>query len=215
MKNIFKIFKRDLKNIFTNWVAIVVVLAIMAIPSLYSLVNIKANWDPYGNTKGMKIAIINNDKGTTFKDKDINLGEQLVDKLKDNDTINWQFVDDADEARNNLIMEQYYATIEIPEDFSKDVTTLVEKDVRNPKLIYTVNEKMNAVAPKITDAAVDTVKTQLDQNLVKTVTGIVFRLCDEIGIDIENNRPQLRKIIVKVYDLDDKMPEIVISICTS
>lgn len=208
MKNIFKIFKRDLKNIFTNWVAIVVVLAIMAIPSLYSLVNIKANWDPYGNTKGMKIAIINNDKGTTFKDKDINLGEQLVDKLKDNDTINWQFVDDADEARNNLIMEQYYATIEIPEDFSKDVTTLVEKDVRNPKLIYTVNEKMNAVAPKITDAAVDTVKTQLDQNLVKTVTGIVFRLCDEIGIDIENNRPQLRKIIDKVYDLDDKMPEI-------
>lgn len=208
MKNIFKIFKKDLKSIFTNWVAIVVVLAIMAIPSLYSLVNIKANWDPYGNTKGMKIAIINNDKGTTFKDKDINLGEQLVDKLKDNDTINWQFVDSTDEAKQNLIMEKYYATIEIPEDFSEDVTTLVEKDIKNPKLIYTVNEKMNAVAPKITDAAVDTVKTQLDQNIVKTVTGIVFRLCDEIGIDIENNRPELRKIVDKVYDLDKNMPDI-------
>lgn len=208
MKNIFKIFKKDLKNIFTNWVAIIVVFAIMAIPSLYSLVNIKANWDPYGNTKGMKIAIINNDKGTTFKDKDINLGEQLVDKLKDNDTIDWQFVDNVDEAKKNLIMEKYYATIEIPEDFSENVTTLVEKDVKNPKLIYTVNEKMNAVAPKITDTAVDTVKTQLDQNIVKTVTGIVFRLCDEIGIDIENNRPELRKIIDKVYDLDENMPDI-------
>ncbi|HCW53725.1 MAG TPA: YhgE/Pip domain-containing protein [Clostridium sp.] len=208
MKNIFKIFKKDLKSIFTNWVAIVVVLAIMAIPSLYSLVNIKANWDPYGNTKGMKIAIINNDKGTTFKDKDINLGEQLVDKLKDNDTVDWQFVDSTDEAKNNLIMEKYYATIEIPEDFSENVTTLVKKDVKNPRLIYTVNEKINAVAPKITDAAVDTVKTQLDQNIVKTVTGIVFRLCDEIGIDIENNRPELRKIIDKVYDLDENMPDI-------
>lgn len=171
MKNIFKIFKKDLKNIFTNWVAIVVVVALMAIPSLYSLVNIKANWDPYGNTSGIKIAVINNDKGTVFKEKDINLGNQLVDKLKDNNAIGWEFVDDKEEAKNKLLMEKYYATIEITEDFSESATTLIEKDVRKPKLIYTVNEKINAVAPKITDSAVKTVKAQLDGNIKKTVTG--------------------------------------------
>lgn len=208
MKNIFKIFKRDLKNIFTNWVAIVVVIALMFIPSLYSLVNIKANWDPYGNTGGIKIAVINNDKGTVFKEKDINLGEQLVDKLKDNDTIGWEFIDDKEEAKNDLIMEKYYATIEITEDFSKSATTLVEKDVKKPKLIYTVNEKINAVAPKITDTAVKTVKTQLDGNIKKIVTGILFRACNEVGINIQDNRSELRRIIDAVYDLDDKMPEI-------
>ncbi|MDO5518002.1 MAG: YhgE/Pip domain-containing protein, partial [Clostridium sp.] len=208
MKNIFKIFKKDLKSIFTNWVAIVVLVALMAIPSLYSLINIKANWDPYGNTGGLKIAVINNDEGTEFKDKDINLGDQLVEKLEDNDTIGWEFVDDTDEAKNDLLMEKYYATIEIPEDFSESVTTLVEKDVKKPKLIYTVNEKINAVAPKITDAAVKTVKSQLDDNIIKTVTGIIFRLCNEVGIDIQDNRPELRRIMDATYDLDENMPEI-------
>lgn len=207
MKNIFKIFKKDLKNIFTNWVAIVVVVALMAIPSLYSLVNIKANWDPYGNTSGIKIAVINNDKGTVFKEKDINLGNQLVDKLKDNNAIGWEFVDDKEEAKNNLLMEKYYATIEITEDFSESATTLIEKDVRKPKLIYTVNEKINAVAPKITDSAVKTVKAQLDGNIKKTVTGILFRLCNEVGINIQDNRSELRRIMDAVYDLDEKMPE--------
>ena len=87
MKNIFKIFKRDLKNIFTNWVAIVVVIALMFIPSLYSLVNIKANWDPYGNTGGIKIAVINNDKGTVFKEKDIKtdiFSYNIIDRMKIN-----------------------------------------------------------------------------------------------------------------------------------
>lgn len=208
MKNIMKIFKKDLKCIFTNWVAIVVIVALMAIPSLYSLVNIKANWDPYGNTSGIKVAVINDDQGTIFKEKDINLGEQLVDKLKDNDAIGWEFVDDKEAAHNDLIMEQYYATIEIPEDFSESVTTLVGKNVQRPKLIYTVNEKMNAIAPKITDSAVKTVKSQLDENIVKTVTGILFRVCNEVGIDIQDNRPELRRIMDATYELDENMPEI-------
>ncbi|MBE6062371.1 MAG: YhgE/Pip domain-containing protein [Clostridium butyricum] len=208
MKNIIKIFKKDLKCIFTNWVAVVVIVALMAIPSLYSLVNIKANWDPYGNTSKIKIAVINNDKGTNFKEKDINLGKQLVDKLKENDAIGWEFINDKEEAKNNLIMEKYYATIEIPDDFSESVTTLVEKDVRKPKLIYTVNEKTNAVVPKITDTAVKTVKLQLDENIIKTVSGILFRVCNEVGIDIQDNRPELRRIMDATYELDENMPKI-------
>lgn len=207
MKNIFRIFKRDMKNIFTNWVATVVVIALMIIPSLYSLFNIKASWDPYESTGGIKIAVINEDKGTVFKDEDINLGNELVENLQDNDKMGWVFVDKKT-GENGLLYEKYYATIEIPEDFSKDVITLVEKDVVKPKLIYTVNEKINAIAPKMTDAGVKTVKGQIDENIVKTVSGIMFRVLNEVGINIENNRPELRNIIDSVYELDDNMPEL-------
>ena len=93
MKNIIRIFKTDVKNIFTNWAAALVVVVLMVIPSLYSLINIEASWDPYSNTGGIKVAVINEDKGTVYKEQDINLGNELVDKLKDNDKLGWVFVD--------------------------------------------------------------------------------------------------------------------------
>ncbi len=207
MKNIINIFKRDMKNIFTNWVAALVVVVLMIIPSLYSLINIEASWDPYSNTKGIEVAIVNEDKGTVYKEHSINLGDELVDKLKENDQLGWVFVD-KETAKNGLTNEKYYAMIEIPQDFSEDVTTVVKKDVTKPKLIYTVNEKKNVIASKITDAGVKSVKTQLDENIAKSISGIMFRLCDEVGIDIQNNRSELRNIIDSVYKLDDNMPEL-------
>ncbi|EKQ50221.1 MULTISPECIES: YhgE/Pip domain-containing protein [unclassified Clostridium] len=207
MRNIIEIFKRDIKRIVTNWITVVVVTALVIIPSLYSLINIEASWDPYSNTSGIKVAVINEDKGTVFKDHDINIGNELVDKLKDNDKLGWVFVD-KENAKEGLIMEKYYATIEIPEDFSEDVTTLAKKNIVKPQLIYTVNEKKNVIASKITDSGVKSVQNELDKNITKTISGIVFRLCDEIGVDIENNRSELRNIMDSVYKLDDNMPEL-------
>lgn len=207
MKNIMNIFKIDMKNIFTNWAAVLVVTALMVIPSLYALINIKASWDPYSSTGGIKVAVINEDKGTVFKEKDINLGNELVEKLQDNDKLGWVFVD-KETAEQGLLLEKYYATIKIPEDFSEDVTTLVKKNIIKPKLIYTVNEKINAIAPKMTDAGVKTVKSQLDENIVKSISGVLLRACNEIGVDIEENRSELRNIIDSIYKLDENMPEL-------
>ena len=207
MKNVINIFKRDMKNIFTNWAAIIVVIALIVIPSLYSLINIAASWDPYSNTSGLKVAVVNEDKGTVFEEKDINLGNELVEKLQDNDKLGWVFVD-KETANEGLLLEKYYATIEIPEKFSQDVITITKKNTVKPKLIYTVNEKKNGIAAKITDSGVKTVKSELDQNIIKSISGILFRACDEVGVDIKENRPQLRNISDSVYKLDENMPEL-------
>lgn len=207
MRNIIKIIKKDLKNILTNWIALMVIGGLVLIPSLYSIINVYASWDPYSNTSGIRVAVVNEDKGTVFKEKELNVGESLVDKLKDNDAMGWDFVD-KETASNGLLMEDYYAMIEIPEDFSEKVTTLIGKDIEKPKLIYTVNEKKNPITPKFTDKAVKTVKGQVDENIVKIISGIVFRACSEVGINIENNRSQLRNIMDSVYDLDDNMPSL-------
>jgi len=207
MKNVIQIFIRDIKNIFTNWAATIVVLALIVIPSLYSLINIEASWDPYENTKGLKVAVINEDKGATFEEKDINAGNELVDKLQDNNKLGWVFVD-KETAKEGLLLEKYYATIEIPENFSEDVITITKKNTVKPKLIYTVNEKKNGIAAKITDSGVKTVKSELDQNIVKIISGILFRASDEVGADIKENRSELRNILDSVYKLDENMPEL-------
>lgn len=207
MKNIFKIYSRDIKRICTNWAAMIIAIIIILIPSLYSLTNIIASWDPYANTSGIKIAVVNNDEGTVYKDNEVNIGKELVEKLQDNDKMNWIFVDE-DEAADGLKHEKYYATIVIPEDFSKCTVTLMEKKVVRPKLIYTVNEKINAIAPKMTDAGVKSVKSQLDENVVKTVSGVMFRIVNETGVEIDGKRDEIRYIIDKIYELDEEMPKL-------
>jgi putative membrane protein len=207
MKNIFKIYKRDINRIRTNWVARLMIIVMIIIPSMYSLINIKASWDPYANTSGIRIAVVNEDKGAVYKEQNINLGKELIDKLKDNDKLGWVFTD-KESAKKDLLLEKYYATIEIPENFSEKATTLAEKNIEKPQLIYTVNEKKNAVAPKMTDSGVQTVKSELDQNIIKTVSGILFRICNEKGVDIQDNRPKLRKIVDNIYELDDNMAEL-------
>lgn len=208
MKNALGIYKRDMIKIYNNWVARLMIIVLIIIPSLYSLINIKASWDPYSNTSGIKIVVVNEDKGTVFKEQDINLGNELVEKLKKNDKLGWVFLDDKEVAKQGLLTEKYYATIEIPEDFSKDVTTLAEKNVIKPKLIYTVNEKKNAIAPKMTDSGIKNVKNQLDENIVKTISGVVFRVLNEKGVDIQNNRAKIRKIVDNIYELDENMSEL-------
>ena len=207
MKNVFKIYIRDIKRICTNWAAMIMAIIIILIPSLYSLTNIKASWDPYANTNGIKIAVVNNDSGTVYKEQNLNLGEELVEKLEDNDKMDWIFVSE-DEAKDGLINEKYYASIVIPEDFSECVTTLMDKEVVKPKLIYTVNEKINAIAPKLTDAGAKSVKNQLDDNIVKTVSGVMFRMINETGVEIDGKRDDIRDLIDKIYELDEEMPQL-------
>lgn len=134
MKNTLKVFKRDMKSILKNPVAMIVVIGICFIPSLYAWVNIKACWDPYENTSTIPIAVVNNDKGTTFNDKQLNIGNDVIKKLKDNHKIGWKFVN-SKKAELGIVDGTYYATIEIPEDFSKDLTSLVSDKPKKPEIV--------------------------------------------------------------------------------
>lgn len=207
MKNIFAIFKRDIKSIRTNWVALVVILGLIILPSLYAWFNIKASWDPYGNTNGIKVAIVNEDKGDILKDEKINVGQKLIEQLKDNKNLGWQFVS-KEHGEAGVKNGEYYATIIIPEDFTTKTLSLVTKTLQKPEIIYIVNEKSNAIAPKITDKGVSTIKEEIDSNVVKTVNGILFKIFNEIGIGIEDIKPRLLQLIDIIIEIDNKMPEI-------
>lgn len=207
MKNIFKIFKRDLKSIATNWVALIIIAGLMILPALYAWFNIKAGWDPYGNTKGIKVGIVNQDLGDSFGEKTINVGEELVHKLKDNDNLGWQFVNE-EEGIDSVRKGKYYATIIIPEDFTKKTLSIVSKNIERPELIYKVNQKSNAIAPKITDKGVNTIKTQVDSTIVETVNGIIFKVLNETGIEIEEIKPKIIKFTDSIIELNKQMPQI-------
>lgn len=207
MKTIFSIYKKDIRNIFTNWVAIIVVLALMILPSLYAWFNIKASWDPYSNTGGIQVAVVNNDQGATYDGKQVNIGSQLTDELKDNKNIGWTFVDQV-EAEKGVKNGYYYASVTIPENFSRNIASLTASEHTKAEIIYTVNEKKNAVAPKITKSGVTTIQQQVTSNIVETVNYLIFDVFNKLSVEISQNLPQLKSLIQIIYEVDEKIPDI-------
>lgn len=207
MNNIFKIYKKDLKNIFTNWALLVVIIGLAILPSLYAWFNIKASWDPYGSTSNISVAVVNNDTGTNIGDNEINIGNQLIDKLKDNKNLGWTFVDKKT-ALEGVKKGTYYASLEIPQNFSKDLTSLISQDVKKGEIIYTVNEKINAIAPKITDKGASTIQLEVNQTVAETVGEVIFDVFNEIGIEIEHQLPKLTTLETNLVDVQSKFKDI-------
>lgn len=155
MKKVLQIFQRDLKRLLRSPAAALVMVGVCILPSLYAWFNIAANMDPYGNTKNVKVAIANCDTGGHTGSMDLNAGGTIVQNLKINHQLGWTFVDEK-KAKSGVRSGKYYAAIVIPEDFSESLLSILSGDLKQPQLDYYINEKKNAIAPKITATGAST-----------------------------------------------------------
>lgn len=172
MKNIFRIFLNDLKSIAKNLIVFIVIIGISILPALYAWFNIAANWDPYSSTNGLSFAVCSLDKGYSFNSIKINAGDQIVDNLKMNDKMGWTFVSEK-EAIDGVRDGTYYAAVIVPKDFSECLLSLTTGKFEQAKLQYYVNEKKNAIAPKITDKGIQTIEETVNSTYVSTITQVI------------------------------------------
>ena len=187
MKTIFQIFFRDLKRLLSNWVAVIVLLGVCVIPSLYAWFNIAANMDPYSNTQGILIAVANCDKGTDHElVGELNVGDEIIKNLKENDALGWTFTD-RQSAIDGVEAGDYYAAIVIPEDFSQSMVSVLSGNIHSPEIEYFVNEKKNAIAPKVTDTGATTVQQQVNQTFVSVASEAVSEILDETILSVSEN----------------------------
>lgn len=185
VKKAFQIFKRDILRLLKNPVALVITIGICVIPSLYAWYNIVANWDPYGNTANIKVAVANNDQGTSNEYVgELNAGDETVSKLKENDQLGWVFTD-ADAAVEGVKSGEYYAAIVIPDDFSANLTSMLTGTFTQPQLEYYCNEKKNAIAPKVTDTGAETVEEQINETFVSTVSETLVEKIQNAAGDLD------------------------------
>lgn len=185
VKKAFQIFKRDILRLLKNPVALVVTIGVCVIPSLYAWYNIVANWDPYGNTANIKVAVANNDQGTSNEYVgELNAGDETVSKLKENDQLGWVFTD-ADTAVEGVKSGEYYAAIIIPDDFSTNLTSMLTGTFTQPQLEYYCNEKKNAIAPKVTDTGAQTVEEQINETFVATVSETLVEKIQNAAGDLD------------------------------
>lgn len=214
MKNIMFIFKRDMKNLVTNIFAFLIAGGLCFIPSLYAWFNIYSNWDPYANTSAVNIAVFSEDEGYTDEDGNYsNIGEQVLESVKKSTSIGWVFTDTKDEAIEGVKSGKYYAAVIINNSFTYNIYNISKQDYKNPTITYYENSKKNAVAAKITDTAVSTLKTSINESLIKTMAGTVFDKTNVVA-DKLNNSESIDNMISEVEEISDKLTQMSTTIDT-
>ena len=203
MKNIIEIFRKDIKEVFRKANTWIIIVGLIFLPSMYAWPNILSSWDPYGHTNNIKVAVTSEDEGATVDGKDLNLGNSLVEGLKNNKNLDWQFVSNKQEAEDGVRIGDYYASIVVPKNFSKDMTSVSRTEPQRATIEYTVNEKINAISPKITNSGASAIANNISKNFVETANGIIFEKLHEAGIKFEENLPSIEKAKEEIFKLND------------
>lgn len=205
MKNIWNIYKDDLKSIVAKVMTIVVIGGLIFLPSLYAWLNIKASWDPYGKTDQIPIGFVNQDKGATIRDEEVHVGNELAEQLKKDNNFSWYFVD-YEEGMEEVEYGTYYATIVVPEDFSETLGSVITDKPEKAEIEYYVNEKINAIAPKITDKGASVIVEEISSQFISTVNGIIFEMFNEVGLELEQSLPDIELFEGYVFTLEEQLP---------
>ena len=189
--NIVKLIKKDIRDVYSkNPIVVIVLIAIMILPSLYALINIQACWDPYENTGNLEFAVANLDNGSSFEGTDLNVGDEIEDELKRNDDFYWVFVDEKD-LREGVQNGTYYAGIIIPKNFSKNIKSITTDNPHSAELQYIVNRKSNPMASKLSDSAAKAVYNRINAKIVQFIDVAAYSKLGDLQSALSSGAGQL------------------------
>ena len=182
MKNVWKIFQRDMMRVSNNVIALVVIIGISVVPCLYAWFNIAASWDPYSNTGNLKVAVASVDEGYegSLIPIEDNIGDKVLSALRENTQMEWVFTTE-EKATSGVKSGKYYAAIVIPKDFSNKMMSVFSEKVEKPEITYYSNAKENAIAPKVTDKGAGAVQRQVNEVFIETVSDTTLTVLQAVS----------------------------------
>lgn len=172
--------KEEFKNILQHKILIATIIGIMFIPFLYSVFFLKSVWDPYGNTQYLPVAVVNEDKTVYYQGKKFAVGSELVKELKKNNDLDWHFVS-AKKAQYGLSHKKYYMVLTIPKNFSKNATTVLDKEPKKMELTYNTNDSLNYIGQVISQEGAKQIKAQIRENVTTAYANTMFTTIKKVG----------------------------------
>src|SRR5699024_958638 len=196
-----------LHSIASQIMTVVVIAGLIFLPSLYAWLNIKASWDPYAKTDQIPIGFVNEDVGAVIQGEDVHVGNDLEEQLSEDANFSWHFID-REEGMEGVKYGDYYATIIVPENFSETLGSVITEKPEKAEMEYYVNEKINAIAPKITDKGASVIVEEISSQFISTVNGIIFEMFNDIGLELEESLPDNEIFEGNVLGLEEQLPVI-------
>lgn len=172
--------KQEWKSLWRNKILMIVLVFIIAIPAIYTTLFLGSMWDPYGKLDNLPVAVVNLDEPVEYEGETLNVGKNLIDKLKDDGSLCFNFTD-ADQAERGLENGTYYMVITVPKNFSENATTLMDTVPKKMELDYKTNPGTNYIAMKMSETALEKIKTSVAQEVTKTYAETIFDKISEAG----------------------------------
>lgn len=197
MNNVSRLFRHDLRQATRSTIALVVLFGVVVIPSFFAWFNVLASWDPFGNTKDLKVAVANADEGYEggLLPVRINIGDQVLSALRANADLDWVFTS-PEQAVRGTESEEYYAALVLPPDFSRQMMTFLVPGATSARIDYYTNEKTNALSPKITGEAATDVSVQINETFTKTLNEVGLGVVASLADNLED--PETRAAIARL-----------------
>ncbi|PJM75957.1 phage infection protein [Bifidobacterium simiarum] len=207
---IWRLFLGDMRRINGNVVSIIIVIGLIAIPSLFTWFNVAASWNPLNNTKNLTFAVASVDEGykSDLVPLKVNVGDQVVSALRANGQLAWTFTS-RDDAIDGTKSGKYYAAVVIPKSFSKDMMTFFDDDVTHAKLTYYTNEKKNALAPHVTGEGADEVAAEINQIFAKTLSDVALNIASSMSeyLDDADTKSRIASLNGHIEDLSGQLAD--------
>lgn len=172
--------KQEWKSLWRNKILMIVLVFIIAIPAIYTTLFLGSMWDPYGKLDNLPVAVVNLDEPVEYEGETLNVGKNLIDKLKDDGSLCFNFTD-AGQAERGLKNGTYYMVITVPKNFSENATTLMDTVPKKMELDYKTNPGTNYIAMKMSETALEKIKTSVAQEVTKTYAETIFDKISEAG----------------------------------
>jgi putative membrane protein len=191
VRNIVALFRHDLRQATRNVIPVVVLFGVVVIPSFFGWFNVLASWNPFGNVKNLQVAVASADKGyeSDLFPVRVNLGAQVISTLRANTDLNWAFTTEK-EAIQGTKEGKYYAALVLPPDFSRAMLTFLAPGAKPADIGYFINEKLNALTPKITGEAATEVSTKINEGFTKTLNEVGLALIASLADHLEDPSTQ-------------------------
>ncbi|WP_235715892.1 YhgE/Pip domain-containing protein [Latilactobacillus fuchuensis] len=165
-------------------------------------------WDPYSKTQDLQVAVYSADQSITVADKKVAIGDELIGQLKKNDKLGWQFTTSKKQLDQGVKTGKYYAGIYIPKNFSKDLISFIDGQIQKPMIVYSSNDKINAIAPKITSAGATTLQSTISDEFVTTVAKTLMSTLNKAGFELDANLPVINRFSSLILKTDQQIPQI-------
>ena len=208
MKNVWRVLKRDIVRLIKVPSAMVVIAALLVLPSVYTWYNVVGFWNPYDNTGNLRVGVVNEDEGgSTALTGELHVGNLIIDALEDNTQLDWVF-EDRQTAMAQLEAGELYAVFIVPSSFTSNLLTLTTGDFVQPKLKYYVNEKTGPVSPKITDTGASTLEETINSTFVSTVSNVAAQAIDDaLGNAAAKTSKSKSKALNKMADVEQALKD--------
>ncbi|APT83692.1 YhgE/Pip domain-containing protein [Corynebacterium ammoniagenes] len=208
MRDALSVIKNDFLKVRRSVMASCLLLFLILIPLLFTWFNVLATWDPFGNTKDLKIAVASDDAGYTsdFFPIEVNAGEQVLSQLRANQQMDW-VITDTDDALEGTRSGEYYASIILPESFSTDLLTFYANGSEPAEIALHTNEKKNALAPTIADKGAQGLSTSISETFTRTVGDVSLGLVSSLSdfLDQDDTQDALNRIEARTEGLQSQL----------